>query len=95
MHCKDRCKLGTSELWGDIQDPIVIAAMFSTIVGMANSLMAQLGDPNSATKIGSLGVLRGLLNTSGVQGVGRGAYLRGRRSGGGETGSDRRSRDGW
>jgi type IV secretion system protein VirB6 len=34
--------------------PIVIAAMFSTVVGMANSLMAQLGDPNSATNIGSL-----------------------------------------
>ncbi len=24
--------------------PIVIAAMFSTVVGMANSLLAQLGD---------------------------------------------------
>jgi len=34
--------------------PIVIAAMFSTVVGMANSLLAQLGDPNSATNIGSL-----------------------------------------
>ena len=28
--------------------------MFSTVVGMANSLLAQLGDPNSATNIGSL-----------------------------------------
>jgi type IV secretion system protein VirB6 len=28
--------------------------MFSTVVGMANSLLAQLGDPNSATSIGSL-----------------------------------------
>jgi type IV secretion system protein VirB6 len=86
--------------------------MFSTVVGMANSLLAQLGDPNSATNIGSLvpffvmvflakgfvaatplivrgisgnlmlaaapaivsgsaGVLRGLVNTSGVQGRGR------------------------
>jgi type IV secretion system protein VirB6 len=34
--------------------PIVIAAMFSTVVGIANSLLAQLGDPNSATNIGSL-----------------------------------------
>ena len=34
--------------------PIVIAAMFSTVVGMENSLLAQLGDPNSATNIGSL-----------------------------------------
>ena len=34
--------------------PIVIAGMFSTVVGMANSLLAQLGDPNSATNIGSL-----------------------------------------
>jgi type IV secretion system protein VirB6 len=34
--------------------PIVIAAMFSTVVGMANSLLAQLGDPNSANNIGSL-----------------------------------------
>jgi type IV secretion system protein VirB6 len=88
------------------------AAMFSTVVGMANSLLAQLGDPNSATNIGSLvpffvmvflakgfvaatplivrgisgnfmvagapaivsgsaGVLRGLVNTSGVQGRAR------------------------
>jgi glycine betaine/proline transport system ATP-binding protein len=30
--------------------PIVIAAMFSTVVGMANSLLAQLGDPNSAIR---------------------------------------------
>jgi type IV secretion system protein VirB6 len=92
--------------------PIVIAAMFSTVVGMANSLLAQLGDPNSATNIGSLvpffvmvflakglvaatplivrgisgnlmvaaapaiisgsaGVMRGLVNTSGVQGRAR------------------------
>ena len=34
--------------------PIVIAAMFSTVVGMANSLLTQLGDPNSATNIGAL-----------------------------------------
>ena len=92
--------------------PIVIAAMFSTVVGIAKSLLAQLGDPNSATNIGSLvpffvmvflakgfvaatplivrgisgnlmvaaapaivsasaGVLRGLVNTSGVQGRAR------------------------
>ncbi len=34
--------------------PVVIAAMFSTVVGMANALLAQLGDPGSATNIGSL-----------------------------------------
>ena len=34
--------------------PIVTAAMFSTVVGMANSLLAQLGDPKSASNIGSL-----------------------------------------
>ena len=34
--------------------PIVITAMFSTVVGMANSLLAQLGGANSATNIGSL-----------------------------------------
>ena len=34
--------------------PVVIAAMFSTVVGMANALLAQLGDPESATNIGSL-----------------------------------------
>ncbi len=91
--------------------PIVIAAMFSTVVGMANSLLAQLGDPNSATNIGSLvpffvmvflakgfvaatplivrgisgnlmvaatpavaagsiGIMRGILNTDGVKGQG-------------------------
>ena len=32
--------------------PIVIAAMFSTVVGMSNSLLAQMGDPGSATNIG-------------------------------------------
>ncbi|WP_298498510.1 type IV secretion system protein [uncultured Maritimibacter sp.] len=92
--------------------PVVIAAMFSTVVGMANALLAQLGDPGSATNIGSLipffvmvflakgfvaatplivrglsgnfmvvagpnafggaaGVVRGLVNTSGVQGRSR------------------------
>lgn len=34
--------------------PVVIAALFSTVVGMANALLAQLGDPGSATNIGSL-----------------------------------------
>uniref|UniRef100_UPI0023F27041 type IV secretion system protein n=1 Tax=Haematobacter missouriensis TaxID=366616 RepID=UPI0023F27041 len=34
--------------------PVVIAAMFSTVVGMANALIAQMGDPASATNIGSL-----------------------------------------
>ncbi|RRH71084.1 type IV secretion system protein [Falsigemmobacter faecalis] len=34
--------------------PVVIAAMFSTVVGMANALLAELGDPASATNIGSL-----------------------------------------
>lgn len=34
--------------------PIGIATTFSTVVGMANSLLAQLGDPNSVTNIGSL-----------------------------------------
>lgn len=34
--------------------PVVIAAMFSTVVGMANALLAQLGDPGSATNIGAL-----------------------------------------
>lgn len=92
--------------------PIVIAAMFSTVVGMANALLSQIGDPNSATNIGSLvpffvmvflakgliaatplivrgisgnlmvaaapaivggsaAVMRGLFNTSGVQGRAR------------------------
>lgn len=34
--------------------PVVIAAMFSTVVGMANALLDQVGDPASATNIGSL-----------------------------------------
>ena len=34
--------------------PIVIAGVFSTIVGMAQSLFTTLGDPNSATSIGAL-----------------------------------------
>ena len=34
--------------------PVVIAAMFSTVVGMANALLDQMGDPESATNIGSL-----------------------------------------
>ncbi|WP_416369413.1 type IV secretion system protein [Tritonibacter mobilis] len=92
--------------------PVVTAAMFSTVVGMANALLAQLGDPGSATNIGSLipffvmvflakgfvaatplivrglsgnfmlmagpnvlggaaGMVRGLVNTSGVQGRAR------------------------
>lgn len=34
--------------------PVVIAAMFSTVIGMANSLLAELGDPSSATNIGAL-----------------------------------------
>jgi type IV secretion system protein VirB6 len=34
--------------------PLVIAGVFSTIVGMAKSLFATLGDPNSATSIGAL-----------------------------------------
>lgn len=34
--------------------PVVIAAMFSTVVGMANALLVQLGDPGTATTIGSL-----------------------------------------
>ncbi len=32
----------------------VIAAMFSTVVDMANSLLAPLGNPNFASNIGSL-----------------------------------------
>ena len=34
--------------------PVVIAAMFSTVVGMANALLDQMGDPESATNIGAL-----------------------------------------
>ncbi len=34
--------------------PLVIAGVFSTIVGMAQSLFATLGDPSSATSIGAL-----------------------------------------
>lgn len=34
--------------------PLVIAGVFSTIVGMAQSLFTTLGDPNSATNIGAL-----------------------------------------
>ncbi|MFC3314433.1 type IV secretion system protein [Falsigemmobacter intermedius] len=34
--------------------PVVIAAMFSTVVGMANALLDELGDPESATNIGAL-----------------------------------------
>ena len=34
--------------------PLVIAGVFSTIVGMAQSLFSTLGDPNSATSIGAL-----------------------------------------
>lgn len=34
--------------------PVVIAAMFSTVVGMANALLAELGDPASASNIGAL-----------------------------------------
>lgn len=34
--------------------PVVIAAMFSTVIGMANALLAQMGDPESAANIGAL-----------------------------------------
>ena len=34
--------------------PLVIAGVFSTVVGMAQSLFTTLGDPNSATSIGAL-----------------------------------------
>jgi len=34
--------------------PLVIAGVFSTIIGMAQSLMAELGDPDGASTIGAL-----------------------------------------
>lgn len=34
--------------------PLVIAGVFSTVVGMSRSLMAELGDPSGASNIGAL-----------------------------------------
>lgn len=34
--------------------PLVIAGVFSTVVGMSNSLLAELGDPAGASNIGAL-----------------------------------------
>jgi hypothetical protein len=34
--------------------PLVIAGVFSTVVGMSRSLMTELGDPSGASNIGAL-----------------------------------------
>jgi type IV secretion system protein VirB6 len=34
--------------------PLIIAGVFSTVVGMSRSLMAELGDPSGASNIGAL-----------------------------------------